>query len=700
MIRREGQVLDEFGRPVPGASIYVFNDDGTNASITSDGTTPIPLGQSLTTDEFGIYSYYAIPALYREDTYFGGRLRYREILSVGLDGIYPTSRAGSFLAFDADGNPVASSGTGADAGLRTDLAADTGGSLIAYIATGVGAIKRSVVDKLLERTSVMDYGADGGGETDDTDAIVAALTYASSIGGGVVDVPANCTCLHGAFTIPDGVSLHVYGTLIPTGDIDLISVGQNSGLIGLGKGKMDLTGLTAFTHSATIINSTTTDWLASGSVIDIDIINNPTAPGGQSTEFRVAGTDQHRISFCTIDGNRQNFEKVVWVNIADPGTGKQNWCNSNTVRGLFTNVGYGVHADAPAALTRSFVDNWRFDFQLQTGDYDLKRALLWGGRWAEGVISAWDVDATTSTDNIVAEFTDTSQRNRINFPLSAMSQIINRFSSSGTANRINTQSTPDESLSQESVPPLSTMTPVAAPGDDYLAYATTRSGWAVTSSVAPDSGSLASVFNPLGNSFAEWLAAGVVDIKIDLGASIGGCALIGAIFDIGSDPSTFTIKTSVDDVTYTTVKDGTASSILNYWKPTSPAAAFRYIKVSFDGAGSDVALFRIFAPFTNSRGNVYGERYQPNFESQLSINGTKVLGPRVTGFTADTGTAEKTAHATYAAGTTLTFSATYTQAELTALATRLAAVEAALQSTTRGQKALKDALIAHGIVGT
>jgi len=84
---------------------------------------------------------------------------------------------------------------------------------------------------------------------------------------------------------------------------------------------------------------------------------------------------------------------------------------------------------------------------------------------------------------------------------------------------------------------------------------------------------------------------------------------------------------------------------------------------------------------------------------EFHVNGTKVVGARQTGWAADTGTAEKTAHATYTAGTTLTFSATYTQSELTALATRLASVETALQAVTRGQKAIKDLLIAHGLGG-
>lgn len=82
------------------------------------------------------------------------------------------------------------------------------------------------------------------------------------------------------------------------------------------------------------------------------------------------------------------------------------------------------------------------------------------------------------------------------------------------------------------------------------------------------------------------------------------------------------------------------------------------------------------------------------------INSVQVLGPRSTGWTADTGTAEKGAHATYTKGANLTFTDPPTAAEMTALATRLAAVETAVQNASRGQKAIKDAATTHGIIGT
>lgn len=83
----------------------------------------------------------------------------------------------------------------------------------------------------------------------------------------------------------------------------------------------------------------------------------------------------------------------------------------------------------------------------------------------------------------------------------------------------------------------------------------------------------------------------------------------------------------------------------------------------------------------------------------LTVNGTQVLAARRTGWTADSGTAKRTANTTYAAGATLTFTDPPTAAEMTALATRLAAVEAALQNASQTIKALKDDSITHGFIG-
>lgn len=61
----------------------------------------------------------------------------------------------------------------------------TGSGLIGFRGAGSGATTRTVEAKLRERISVRDYGAVGNGVTDDSAAVNAATTYASSIGGAV-----------------------------------------------------------------------------------------------------------------------------------------------------------------------------------------------------------------------------------------------------------------------------------------------------------------------------------------------------------------------------------------------------------------------------------------------------------------------------------------------------------------------------------
>jgi hypothetical protein len=79
-----------------------------------------------------------------------------------------------------------------------------------------------------------------------------------------------------------------------------------------------------------------------------------------------------------------------------------------------------------------------------------------------------------------------------------------------------------------------------------------------------------------------------------------------------------------------------------------------------------------------------------------------MFGPRLmkaTGWTADTGTAKRSANATYTPGTALTFGAAYSEAELDAAATRIAAIEAALRDQSQALKAVKDDLISTGRFG-
>lgn len=73
----------------------------------------------------------------------------------------------------------------AAARLRAALVASSGAALVGFIASGVGAVFRTVRDKLRERVSVMDFGAIGDDVADDTAAINAAIAAAPA--GALID---------------------------------------------------------------------------------------------------------------------------------------------------------------------------------------------------------------------------------------------------------------------------------------------------------------------------------------------------------------------------------------------------------------------------------------------------------------------------------------------------------------------------------
>lgn len=88
-----------------------------------------------------------------------------------------------FVFQNADGSSSISSGTGADAGLRTDLAADTGATLIGTNAGVTGAADQTQEAKNREIISVKTFGAVGDGVADDTAAFNLAIAYANAKGG-------------------------------------------------------------------------------------------------------------------------------------------------------------------------------------------------------------------------------------------------------------------------------------------------------------------------------------------------------------------------------------------------------------------------------------------------------------------------------------------------------------------------------------
>lgn len=100
------------------------------------------------------------------------------------DGTLPAGdRANTVIGFDAVGKlKLLAVQTGTS---LVDLAASAGASLVGFVQFGVGAIKRTIQDKLRETISVKDFGAVGDLVADDTAAIRAAWA-ALPIGGKLV----------------------------------------------------------------------------------------------------------------------------------------------------------------------------------------------------------------------------------------------------------------------------------------------------------------------------------------------------------------------------------------------------------------------------------------------------------------------------------------------------------------------------------
>lgn len=279
--------------PIAGMDIYVY-DQATGMAATMTDDLGQPLTNPLVTDTFGVVAFNAVQSLYRADFILDGRLRYKESnIVVGdsdvvLKGAPPAAtRAGKFLAYDADGNPVASTGTGADAGLRADLAASTGATLVdagnfttpliddglnvkgamesigtnlaasggsgnvGFIQSGTGSTARTAQAKMRDMVSAKDFGATGDGTTNDAAAIAAALTYAASFtDGATVILPAGVySCGSTSLTVPAKVNLVLQNARI-------VSSAANAIVISLGSdsasGKVSGTGhAAAISHTGT-----------------------------------------------------------------------------------------------------------------------------------------------------------------------------------------------------------------------------------------------------------------------------------------------------------------------------------------------------------------------------------------------------------------------------------------------------------------
>lgn len=71
MAQRNGNYVDENGKAVEGAEVYVYNKDGTTATLTD--TDDQPITHPVITDQEGNYAYRAADGYYLEHVWFGKR---------------------------------------------------------------------------------------------------------------------------------------------------------------------------------------------------------------------------------------------------------------------------------------------------------------------------------------------------------------------------------------------------------------------------------------------------------------------------------------------------------------------------------------------------------------------------------------------------------------------------------------------------
>jgi hypothetical protein len=95
----------------------------------------------------------------------------------------------------------------------TDLAATgtgQGANMVGFIQGGSGTVPRTIMKKLRETVSVLDFGASGDGASDDRQAIQDALDWVGANGGGTVFLPPTFA---GRYLIKQGIRIPSHVTL-------------------------------------------------------------------------------------------------------------------------------------------------------------------------------------------------------------------------------------------------------------------------------------------------------------------------------------------------------------------------------------------------------------------------------------------------------------------------------------------------------
>lgn len=143
-----------------------------------------------------------------------------------------TERAGKFQAYDAAGDPVMASGTGADAALRSDIAQTSGTSLLGFIQSATGAVATTAADVLHGIITPEQFGAVGDGSTDDYTAFVNAMNAAVTRGVRLVCDGTKTYAIGPQMTFPANLMMETNGAIF----LDKVTTSSNSPLFLVSSG--------------------------------------------------------------------------------------------------------------------------------------------------------------------------------------------------------------------------------------------------------------------------------------------------------------------------------------------------------------------------------------------------------------------------------------------------------------------------------
>lgn len=195
--------------------------------------------------------------------------------SIDVDGVFEVeedaaTRAAKYLVFDASGNLVTSSGTGADAGLRTDLASTDIGSGASLVAVRDAAAQFTATD-------VEGVLAEIGVEVDTNTANIATNT--ADIATNTADIATNAIHSSAKQATTSGTDV-VLESSLPTGvkriTVMLNGVSATSGVLQIQLGDSGGYETTGYVGLTKRIDSTTIQQVLHSAASGFHLVNNAT----------------------------------------------------------------------------------------------------------------------------------------------------------------------------------------------------------------------------------------------------------------------------------------------------------------------------------------------------------------------------------------------------------------------------------------